>query len=641
MSSLETLEGLWKARPGGLVFASYAESLQRAGRAEEAQGVLDEGVRRWPRHLAGRLVQGAIARDRGDVEGARSAFQTAVDLDGSCRSALEGLAEASARGQYFRQAFESWSLLASLEPDHPQAADRARAMAQKLDSATGFDAVATVREDEDERSREALSEGASSQSLATGSASTSSPAFRLDLADIPAPSLFAPPHLDGPTIPDLLGFQLPTSFAAPLLPPATAPAATSSPSLTGKLGDSSFATLEMPSFPSQVIPPPPLELPRAESQPTEPRLSVPGKFPLSSEDMEAEATQFIATRPAPAEKTADLGGVTGQDVSNRLDEVFGSSSHEETQPAPAPVAQDKPGRVTGNDVKDRLGQLFGDSSISAAPPLPPPLPVIADDPPTVESVPVVASSPVVSGEDIEDRLDDLFGESVLDLTGAQGRTDAGDGTSAMPREEILSGDVPEHAGEETSAVVRDTTFEARLAVDPPARDPGADSTAEMRVRELKLGRASQYIEQAIQGSEIDPTGSTIDLPAIDVHNSAVDPVRSARLTTDDVDSRLDELFASSEFVDPPQGGRSGFAPRPVPAGQVGTGVTGDDIEGRLDDLFGEDSDFPAGLPTVTFAEEYLRQGHPEQAASIYRQLLDKDPGNAELRRRLSEIEGRG
>jgi len=135
MSSLETLEGLWKARPGGLVFASYAESLQRAGRAEEAQGVLDEGVRRWPRHLAGRLVQGAIARDRGDVEGARSAFQTAVDLDGSCRSALEGLAEASARGQYFRQAFESWSLLASLEPDHPQAADRARAMAQKLDSA--------------------------------------------------------------------------------------------------------------------------------------------------------------------------------------------------------------------------------------------------------------------------------------------------------------------------------------------------------------------------------------------------------------------------------------------------------------------------------------------------------------------------
>ena len=65
MSSLETLEGLWKARPGGLAFAPYAESLHRAGRTEDAQDVLDEGVRRWPRHLAGRLLQGSIAKDRG------------------------------------------------------------------------------------------------------------------------------------------------------------------------------------------------------------------------------------------------------------------------------------------------------------------------------------------------------------------------------------------------------------------------------------------------------------------------------------------------------------------------------------------------------------------------------------------------
>jgi hypothetical protein len=210
---------------------------------------------------------------------------------------------------------------------------------------------------------------------------------------------------------------------------------------------------------------------------------------------------------------------------------------------------------------------------------------------------------------------------------------AGDDTSAMPKEMVFPSDPT--SGSDTAAVLRDSTFEAKFAVSPR----GAESTAEMTTRDLNLG-ASKFLDQAIKGSEIDPTGSTIDLPAIDAVHST-DGGRNTRLTSEDVDSRLDELFASSEFLaEPPQtSGRTGFVPREaVP--QAGGAVTGDDIEGRLDDLFGGDSDFPVGLPTVTFAEEYLRQGHRDKAASIYRQLLEKDPGNAELSRRLAEIEGR-
>ena len=40
MTSLETLEGLWQARPGGLAFAVYAEGLQKAGRGDEAEEIL-------------------------------------------------------------------------------------------------------------------------------------------------------------------------------------------------------------------------------------------------------------------------------------------------------------------------------------------------------------------------------------------------------------------------------------------------------------------------------------------------------------------------------------------------------------------------------------------------------------------------
>ena len=633
MVSLETLEGIWNSRPGGLSFAVFADRLLSEGRAQDAAGVVSEGVRRWPRSLSGRLVQGRIALGAGDVEGARSAFQAAVELDGSCRAALEGLADASSRGQYFRQALDAWSRIAALEPDHPRAADEMRNAAQALDAPVGMPAVALVREEEDPRTREALSEGASSQlasssQLATASQATM-PTIGLDLGEALAPGGF--PHLDMPTIPELPGFQAPGS-GVPLL---------------GKGAESSFATLEMPSFPPRTIPPPPLELPKPSApEPAIEPAAVPvldleapavPHFPSAQEQQAAEATQFFASRPGSEGGTR----VTGDDIENRLDEVFGPGSEVpppfspdpptatfqavSPAPSPAPGAVARGGAVTGSDVEDRLGEMFGDSSIAAPPTVPAPISASA---PTAQPV----SGPVVSGEDIEGRLDDLFGESVIDLT-VPLEEKKGHETSKMPIEDILPSR-SEESGSDTAAVLRDTSLERRMEEQS---DRLADSTTEMRSA-LPEMRASQLLDQAMKGSEVDPAGSTIDLPTVEV--PAVDAAgKPVRLTAEDVDSRLDELFASSEFLaDPGQASRTAFASRTsaTPAGQV----TGDDIEGRLDDLFGSDSDFPVGLPTVTFAEEYLRQGHKDKALAIYRQLLEKEPGNADLKRRLDEIEGR-
>jgi tetratricopeptide (TPR) repeat protein len=44
------------------------------------------------------------------------------------------------------------------------------------------------------------------------------------------------------------------------------------------------------------------------------------------------------------------------------------------------------------------------------------------------------------------------------------------------------------------------------------------------------------------------------------------------------------------------------------------------------------------VATVTLAEIYLQQGLKEQAAQIYRQLLERQPGDDSVRRRLQEIE---
>jgi len=677
MTSLETLEGLWRTRPGGLAFAAYAESLAIAGRQQEAEQILSEGIARWPRSLSGRILQGRLASERGDLEAARLAFQSAVEIDGNSRAALQGLADACTRQQYLKQAFETWNRLSILDPQDVEAAESARRLAGRLDTKGDMDAFVQVREHEDLLSREALNEGTSSQAIATSSHATGAtlPDFDLNLGEIPAPSsLSATAGFAPQGLPDLPGFQAPElSFAAPVAPaplavPAIepAPTASSAPSFP-RFEESAFATLEMPSFPAKTIPPPPLELPKAQTaEPTSPLagslLTPAGQnpFAISEERLQqAEATQMI---PAPHRAGAP---VTGDDIEDRLDEVFGESSvpmppsappqssmgdlptmqmpQFDAAPVEAPVLPkaepDQSGKVTGDDVEDRLGELFGETGEMAFPVPPPPAPAAKP------------ALPVVSGEDIEGRLDDLFGESVIDLTGKLDNPDsatvdtfaiARTPAESLPEEFGKAGDTSAiHLGD-TSAIRLggDTTIESRLPVETK---PGAESTTEFRAESLRLD-PERLVDFAAKGSEIDPTGSTIDLPTLDfaAATAASETRFSQRLTAEDVDSRLDELFASSEFLSDthatPMGGKTGFVAKP-PATSPGV-VTGNDIEGRLDDLFGGDSDFPVSLPTVTFAEEYLRQGHKDKAVSIYRQLLDRDPTNNDLRRRLDEIEGR-
>lgn len=46
----------------------------------------------------------------------------------------------------------------------------------------------------------------------------------------------------------------------------------------------------------------------------------------------------------------------------------------------------------------------------------------------------------------------------------------------------------------------------------------------------------------------------------------------------------------------------------------------------------------AGRPTLTLARLYLRQGHRDEAESIFREVLERDPANAEARAELAAIE---
>lgn len=292
--------------------------------------------------------------------------------------------------------------------------------------------------------------------------------------------------------------------------------------------------------------------------------------------------------------------VTGDDIEGRLSEIFESSSDggldtlpPPPAPVPAPVASTPPrsNAVTGDDIEARLDDLFGASSVDIP---------IQDmmAPKSVVRIPDPSSNGPVTGRDVEAKLDAMFGSEVP-LANAK---DDGEETSAMERSHVLGQDSELDA---TATIENMRSFEEHADKPFGSMDP----------------------------SDVDSGGSTMDLPTVGelpVVSSSSDAHRMSG--GKDVDSQLDELFASSEFlVEPMQA-------TPQRTGGAGGPITGDDIGDRLDDLFGADSDFPAGVPTVTLAEEYLRQGYRDQAIAVYRQLLVREPSNSEFARRLAQIE---
>ncbi len=62
-------------------------------------------------------------------------------------------------------------------------------------------------------------------------------------------------------------------------------------------------------------------------------------------------------------------------------------------------------------------------------------------------------------------------------------------------------------------------------------------------------------------------------------------------------------------------------------------------ESVADIVAGEELERKDPLTTVTIAELYVSQGFPERALEIYRELLATDPGNEDLKSRLTAVEG--
>ncbi len=90
---IEKLERRWLENMQGLSFAPLAEAYRKAGRFDEAFGVLEAGLANHPDYVPAHIVQGRCHADTGAESEAASDFEAVLQRDSENVIALNGLAE--------------------------------------------------------------------------------------------------------------------------------------------------------------------------------------------------------------------------------------------------------------------------------------------------------------------------------------------------------------------------------------------------------------------------------------------------------------------------------------------------------------------------------------------------------------------
>jgi tetratricopeptide (TPR) repeat protein len=445
-----------------------------------------------------------------------------------------------------------------------------------------------------------------------------------------------------------------------------------------------------PPLPVEAWTPP--ELPKRDLAPSEDFSARNDSFTgaAATDFMQAEATQqFIEPEWQPeivADKfNTNLDQVSGEDIEKRLDDLFslnendlsgGGSPTETSAFIPSEIARTEtdgaistdPGTTESPlseliDANDIGETLHIDSQALATQDLETPTwsPSEAQSPlnpsgslmSTESMLPVgwLADSgeqPGITGSDIEAQLDRLF-----DL---EGNSDAMDST-AFPKE----------ASPDLVQDPQATSFESReILNDPPEEDP--DQTITMPAMRESGGKEAipdWLMRQPEAEMPMEPEFPGTLAP--EDSEGLADTVTIEMVDGNDVAERLDELFADeASATDTIVMARlpddtMKVVPDILETSDSEARVTGDEVASRLSDIFETEVEKPlepaledeegyleeemplqteggANVATVTLAEIYFQQGLKEQALQIYRQLLEREPENESVHKRISEIE---
>ena len=395
----------------------------------------------------------------------------------------------------------------------------------------------------------------------------------------------------------------------------------------------------------------------------------------------------------PGAETDPLAGeseiVTGQDVADKLDSLFGPDPKAKS-PAPGAVGSVLPAagetmlstdslapslwtedaaQVTGADVEAQLDKLFhpepsapadaarAEAAFETAPEAAPGQP--AGDPPRAGHAALPQrdqESPIQGNLDetvsfaeppiqVAQKENPGLKESVADWLARQGDTLDFDDTLILPPE----GPYPEATATIAAERPVEETFGTLAQEDLPALNEPGDTRETGSIEMVDGGDVAERLDKFFSDTQ-DAAAPEIPLFAPDeppVPDFGVDPEAGATLEFPAM--KLDEADpddSASAFLD---GIAPGIGDKPESAaahsGAPETIRTVPELSPMLDeeDGYPEEEDMPAtpagaNVATVTLAEIYFQQGLKEQALQIYRQLLEREPENDSVRKRISEIE---
>jgi tetratricopeptide (TPR) repeat protein len=519
-----------------------------------------------------------------------------------------------------------------------------------------------------------------------------------------------------------------STFAASTLPVAPGPKVDEPVNMGETVsfgGDIAFRDADAPAFMAEVPPP----------------------EAVISEEEVGEATVFTAP-PAPAAEAASANDiVTGQDVADQLDSLFGEEP--EAKPAAKTLPSDAVAEaaIAEAAIPETSAEATAFADVKPWPkdavePQPPP----AGDLMSTESMlppgwfgesTGTGDGPAITGADVEDQLDKLFhledGEEASKPAPAipGDRVNTGDTASFRAPVDLGPGGIvlgapptgtPIPGDDADRTLTMPAMREPEQARAPKDADKIKEGVADWLARQSRDADQRAIEEAKSSTSAFDAeAGETMILPADEVDAfgtlapddgpSLTDTSSIEIVDGEDVAGRLDELFAdegtAAVKAEMPLFTPENEALPPVEAALDADVVSGEDVSSRLHDMFEtgavpksafqeqetgsetasvesgvsdmtdtdetmmpstlsapapskpaapelppmmdeeegypEDEEMPAGsaganVATVTLAEIYFQQGLREQALQIYRQLLEREPENDSVRKRIEEIE---
>lgn len=131
---IERFEEQYRSQPESLVFARLADAYRKAGRPEQAQEVLVDGLARHPDYPSGHIVYARTLRDLGRLDEAALSFRRVLELDAENLVAVAELGSLAEERHELAEARHWYERLVHVDPTNDEAAQRLAELERSLGS---------------------------------------------------------------------------------------------------------------------------------------------------------------------------------------------------------------------------------------------------------------------------------------------------------------------------------------------------------------------------------------------------------------------------------------------------------------------------------------------------------------------------